>query len=371
MSDRVDCAVIGAGVIGLAVARKLAQAGREVIVIEAEAGIGTGTSSRNSEVIHAGIYYRAGSLKARLCVAGKLALYDYCQSHGVPHRQIGKLIVAVTEPELETLAQIRDKAAANGVADLTFLSAAEVKMIEPEIACVGALFSPSTGIVDSHQLMLAYQGEAEAAGVMIAFMSPVAEAAAEAGGFRIETGGEAPATVNSRWLINAAGLQAREIGARIHGLDPASVPPGYFLKGNYFTLSGRAPFRHLIYPAPVVGGLGTHVTLDLGGQVRFGPDTEPVQETTGPFDYAVDPGRAESFYAAIRRYYPALKDGSLDPGYAGIRPKLGRPGEDADFMIQGPSAHGVPGLVNLYGIESPGLTASLPVADAVAALLQN
>ncbi len=371
MSDRVDCAVIGAGVIGLAVARKLAQAGSEVIVIEAEAGIGTGTSSRNSEVIHAGIYYRVSSLKARLCVAGKLALYDYCQSHNVPHRQIGKLIVAVTEPELETLARIRDKATANGVTDLTFLSAAEVKMIEPEIACVGALFSPSTGIVDSHQLMLAYRGEAEAAGAMIAFMSPVGEAAAEAGGFRIETGGAAPATLNSRWLINAAGLQAREIGARIRGLDPASIPPGYFLKGNYFTLSGRPPFRHLIYPAPVVGGLGTHVTLDLGGQVRFGPDTEPVAETSAPFDYAVDPARAESFYAAIRRYYPALKDGSLDPGYAGIRPKLGRPGEDADFIIQGPTAHGVPGLVNLYGIESPGLTASLAVADAVAALLQN
>jgi L-2-hydroxyglutarate oxidase LhgO len=367
MDDRVDCVVVGAGVIGLAVARKLALSGREVIVIEAEAGIGTGTSSRNSEVIHAGIYYPVDSLKARLCVAGKIALYEYCRSHGVPHQRIGKLIVAVTEAELKTLAQLRNKAAANGVTDLTFLSAAEVKMIEPEIASVGALFSPSTGIIDSHQLMLAYQGEAEAAGAMIAFTSPVTATAVEAGGFRIETGGDAPVILHSRWLVNAAGLQARKVGARIHGLDPATVPPGYYLKGNYFTLPGRSPFRHLIYPAPVVGGLGTHVTLDLGGQVRFGPDTEP----TAGLDYRVDPARAESFYAAIRRYYPALRDGTLNPGYAGIRPKLGKPGDVADFMIQGPAAHGIPGLINLYGIESPGLTASLAIADHVAALLQN
>ena len=367
MADRVDCVVIGAGGIGLAVARRLAQSGREVIVIEAEARIGTGTSSRNSEVIHAGIYYPPNSLKARLCVAGKLALYDYCRSRGVPHQRIGKLIVAVTEAELETLARLRDQAAANGVTDLTFLSRAEVKAIEPEVFCVGALFSPSTGIIDSHQLMLAYQGEAEAAGAVIAFSSPVEQIVAEQGGFRIETGGRTKAAISARLLVNAAGLKAQAISRRLRGLARKTIPPGYFLKGNYFTLSGRPPFRHLIYPAPVVGGLGTHVTLDIGGQVRFGPDTEQVTD----LDYTVDPARAESFYLGIRRYYPALPDGSLNPGYAGIRPKLGTPGEEADFMIQGPAEHGVPGLVNLYGIESPGLTASLAIADAVAARLGN
>jgi L-2-hydroxyglutarate oxidase LhgO len=365
MADAVECVVVGAGVVGLATARRLALDGREVVVLEAEGGIGTGTSSRNSEVIHAGIYYEPGSLKGRLCVAGKLALYDYCSSRGVPHRRLGKLIVATTEAEVPTLAELKARAAGNGVLDLEDMDGRDARLLEPELRCVRALLSPSTGIVDSHALMLAYQGEAEDRGAAFAFRSPLLAARATRHGFRLAvgdgTGGRSE--IDCAVLINSAGLQALAVARRIEGLPPTQIPPSHFLKGNYFTLAGRPPFARLIYPVPVPGGAGTHVTIDLAGQVRFGPDTQPVET----LDYAVDPARADSFYAAIRRYYPGLRDGALQPGYAGIRPRLGTDARAArDFLIQGPAEHGVPGLVNLFGIESPGLTASLAIAEAVA-----
>ena len=368
MADAIECVVVGAGVVGLAVARRLARDGREVVVLEAEGGIGCGTSSRNSEVIHAGIYYAPGSLKGRLCVAGKLALYDYCRSHGVPHKRLGKLIVATTEAEIATLADLKARAAGNGVGDLVYLDDAEARRLEPELHCVRALLSPSTGIVDSHALMLAYQGDAEDHGAALAFRSPLLAARVTNHGFRLGVGDGAGGLneVDCAVLVNSAGLQALDVAHRIDGLPPARIPPGHYLKGNYFTLPGRPPFSRLIYPVPVPGGAGTHVTIDLGGQVRFGPDTQPIDR----LDYDVDPRRADSFYAAVRRYFPRLRDGALQPGYAGIRPRLGADARDAwDFVIQGPAEHGVPGLVNLFGIESPGLTASLAIADAVARAL--
>lgn len=364
MTERVECVVVGAGVVGLAVARRLACAGLEVIVLEAEATIGTGTSSRNSEVIHAGIYYPPGSLKAKLCVAGKWELYAYCQRHGVSHRRLGKLIVATRAAENATLETLAARARANDVDDLRPLSGAEAMALEPQLTCTAALHSPSTGIVDSHGLMLAYQGEAEDHGAMLAFRSPLERGHVETDGFLLEVGDATGGTsrLACRVLVNAAGHGALPLARRLDGLPPELLPGSYLLKGNYFTLSGKPPFSRLIYPVPVPGGAGTHVTLDLAGQVRFGPDTEAV---TG-FDYRVDPARAASFYAAIRRYYPQLPDGALQPGYAGIRPKLGHPGSDGDFLLQGPAEHGISGLVNLFGIESPGLTASLAIAEQVA-----
>ena len=380
MDESLDCVVVGAGVVGLAVARALAQAGREVVVLEAAEGIGTETSSRNSEVIHAGIYYPKGSLKARLCVQGKQALYAYCAERGVPHRRCGKLIVATEAAQLATLADIRAKAAANGVSDLTPLSRQEAQALEPEIECVGALLSPSTGIIDSHAFMLALQGDAERAGAVFAFHSRVARARVVDGGFEIEVqtltepAEPAPAagaagsadgsttTWHARTLINAAGLHAPDVAARIEGLDARHVPRAHYARGHYFTLSGRPRFQRLIYPVPQPGGLGVHLTLDLQGQARFGPDVQWVDA----IDYTVDPKRADAFYAEVRRYWPALPDGALQPGYAGIRPKLAGPeAPNLDFRIDGPAQHGVPGLVNLLGIESPGLTASLAIGDVV------
>jgi len=363
MTESVECVVVGAGVVGLAIARALALQGREVIVLEAEEAIGTHTSSRNSEVIHAGIYYPAGSLKARLCVQGKNALYPYCKSLGVPFDNCGKLIVACSDGELAGLEKIRRQAAANGVEDLTFIDPAVVRQMEPEVRCLGALQSPSTGIIDSHSLMVAYQGEAEAAGTMIAFHSPVESGRVVADGVELTVGGENPMQLHCRILVNSAGLGAPALGAALQGFPQDHVPPGYLCKGNYFTLSGvKSPFRRLIYPAPEQAGLGVHVTIDMGGQARFGPDVEWVDR----MDYNVDPKRSESFYAAIRRYWPGLPDGALAPGYSGMRPKLQKPGELAkDFMIEGPKDHGVPGVVQLFGIESPGLTASLAIADLV------
>ena len=362
MSEKTDSVVIGAGVVGLAVARALARSGREVVVLEATGLIGSATSSRNSEVIHAGIYYPTNSLKASLCVAGKHALYDYCASRNVAHRRIGKLIVASEPDELATLDTLQRQALANGVADLRFLSAAEVKTLEPELNAVGALLSPSTGIIDSHGLMLAYQGEAEAAGAMIAFETPVLGGAIEDRAIVVETGGDAPMRLKCRHLVNAAGLTAQAVATHLEGFPRSAIPPSHLAKGNYYGLSGRAPFRHLIYPAPVPGGLGVHITVDLTGRGRFGPDVEWIDE----IDYTVDPGRADAFYAAVRRYWPGLQDGVLEPDYAGIRPKLTAAGEPAgDFVIQGPAVHGIDGLVNLFGIESPGLTASLAIADRV------
>jgi L-2-hydroxyglutarate oxidase LhgO len=361
--DNVECIVVGAGVVGLAVARALARAGREVVVLEAEDAIGTHTSSRNSEVIHAGIYYPKGSLKARTCVAGRQRLYAYCEAHGVPHRRCGKLIVATGEAQLPELAGIRRKAQENGVADLVEIPAAEAMRMEPALHCVAALHSPSTGIVDSHALMLAYLGDAEAAGAMLALKSPLQGVVVSGSGFAVRAAGT---EIHARILVNSAGLRAPSVARLIAGFPAGRIPPELYAKGNYYALTGRPPFSRLVYPVPEPGGLGVHVTLDLAGQARFGPDVEWVDR----INYEVDPRRAERFYQAIRRYWPALPDGALAPGYAGIRPKISGPDEPAaDFMIQGPAEHGVPGLVNLFGIESPGLTASLALADDVAALL--
>ncbi|HEY4133995.1 MAG TPA: NAD(P)/FAD-dependent oxidoreductase [Alphaproteobacteria bacterium] len=370
--ERADAVVIGAGVVGLAVARALALAGREVIVLEAADAIGTGTSSRNSEVIHAGIYYPKDSLKARLCVAGSRRLFDYCASRGVGHRRCGKLIVAADEAQMAALEGLRQKAHANGATEVHWIEAAEAKALEPALACVGALSSPMTGIVDSHGLMLAYQGEAEERGAVIAFNSPVEGGAVEDDGILLNVGGATPMRLKCRLLVNSAGLTAPMLARRITGLPPASVPASHYCKGNYFTLAGRSPFTRLIYPAPEVAGLGVHLTLDMAGQAKFGPDVQWLDVKDGdPLDYVVDPRRGDGFYAAIRTYWPGLPDGALQPGYAGIRPKVQSPSDktQADFIIQGPADHGVAGLVNLYGIESPGLTSSVALADAVAAKL--
>ena len=364
--DKVDSLVIGAGVIGLAVARALALAGREVLIVERNERFGMETSSRNSEVIHAGLYYPRDSLMARCCVEGRVALYDYARARGVPHARLGKLIVATNEDERGQLEAIRARAAANGVDDLRVLSAGEARAMEPALACVGALHSPSTGIVDSHAYMLALLGDAEAEGATLACRAPFVSARAIAGGFEVEIGGEEPTRLACRTLVNAAGLHAPAVARAIAPTPRELTPREYFARGVYFTLAGRAPFSRLIYPVPAPGGLGTHLTLDMGGQARFGPDVEWIDA----IDYTVDPRRAAAFYTAIRRYWPDLPDGALQPGYAGVRPKISGPGEPArDFVIQGPAVHGVAGLVHLFGIESPGLTASLAIAGRVAALL--
>ena len=366
--DEIECIVVGAGVVGLAIARRLAQAGREVIVLEAEDAIGTQTSSRNSEVIHAGIYYKADSLMARFCVAGKRALYDYCHDHGVAHRNCGKLIVATTPKEADKLAAICAHAAANGVDDLTALSGAEAHAMEPALACEAALLSPSTGIIDSHGYMLALRGDAEDAGAAFAFLSPLLGAAFRNDGFQIQVGGDAPMRLRCRLLINAAGLAATAVARGINAMPPAQIPSAYLAKGNYFSCSAKAPFSRLIYPVPEPGGLGVHLTLDLAGQARFGPDVEWIDA----IDYAVDPARAERFYPAIRRYWPGLPNDALMPSYSGIRPKIVPPAVAVqDFVIQGPRDHGIGGLVNLFGIESPGLTSSLAIADHVAEMMAS
>jgi L-2-hydroxyglutarate oxidase LhgO len=361
--ERVDCVVIGAGIVGLAVARALARAGREVIVLEEASAIGTETSSRNSEVIHAGIYYAPGSAKALLCVKGRELLYRYCEERGVGHRRCGKLIVATAAEQVAALHKIQAQAAANGVHDLRLLTAAEANAMEPALRCVAALHSPSTGIVDSHALMLAYLGEAEDHGAMHALLSPVTGGEIGAQGIALEVGGAEPMRIRAHTVINSAGLMAQRCAASLRGFPRDKVPPCYYAKGNYYSLTTRPPFTHLIYPVPEAAGLGVHLTLDLAGQARFGPDVEWITE----IDYDVDLSRADGFYRAIRDYWPGLKDGQLAPGYAGVRPKLAGPDEPAnDFLIQGPAEHGVPGLVNLFGIESPGLTASLALAEQVA-----
>jgi L-2-hydroxyglutarate oxidase LhgO len=360
--DEVECIVVGAGVIGLAVARALALAGHEVLVLDRAWTIGFETSSRNSEVIHSGIYYPKDSLKATTCVEGRRRLYAYCREHGVAHAQLGKIIVASDEAEIPALEKITAAALANGVDDVERLDAAEAQRLEPELHCVAALWSPSTGIIDSHGLMLAYLGEAEAAGAMIVLRTPILAGKVRADGFELSTGGDEPDIIRCRYLINTAGLYAPALAHAIQDVPPETIPPAYFCRGVYFTLSGKTPFRHLVYPVPPPGGLGVHITLDLAGQARFGPDVEWIPSV----DYTVNPERGEAFYAAVRRYWPSLRDGTLQPGYAGIRPKISGPTEPAaDFVVQGPSTHGVPGLVNLYGIESPGLTASLALADEV------
>ncbi len=368
--ENIDCAVIGAGVIGLAVARSLAQAGREVLMLEAEQAFGTGISARNSEVIHAGIYYPTGSLKARLCVAGRDMLYAYCAERAIAHRRCGKLLVASNQSQLAQLDAVATHARDNGVSDLQFLTRAAALDLEPALECVAALLSPSTGIVDSHALMLALLGDAENAGAVLALRSPALGGAITADGILLDIGGSGGAETMqllAKTVINCAGLGAQTVAHALRGLPQATVPPLSYAKGNYYALAGRAPFAHLVYPLPEAetAGLGVHLTLDLGGQARFGPDVEWVEQ----LDYRVDPRRADAFYAAIRRYWPALPDGALTPAYAGIRPKPHAPGAAAcDFIVQGPREHGVPGLICLYGIESPGLTASLALAEYVVGL---
>ncbi len=382
--DRVDCVVAGAGVVGLAIARELARAGREVVILESATTWGSATSSRNSEVVHAGIYYPTGSLKARLCVRGRHLLSAFCADHGVPMQRCGKLIVATSEDQFPELQRLADQADANGLHDreaLQHLTAAQARAIEPALSCVAALWSPATGIIDSHALMTALLGDAEAAGATLAVASPLQGAQRVDDGWRLQIGGvdrgldgrdlSTHTELHCRTLVNATGLWAPQLSARI-GPRPAGAPalPGLHLcKGNYFSLTVRSPFSRLIYPVPEADGLGVHVTLDLGGQARFGPDVQWLSGIADPgeIDYAVDPARLAGLAEAIRRYWPDLPDGALRPDYAGVRPKLAGPGEPAgDFRIDGPAQHGLPGLVELFGIESPGLTACLAIAEHVA-----
>ena len=367
--DRVEAVVIGAGVVGLAVARALALRGREVLVLEAAEGIGTGTSSRNSEVIHAGIYYPAGSLKARLCVEGKRRLYSYCEERGVPFRRCGKLLVATDDAGAVALPAIVARAATNGVPDLQLLGRSQALELEPAIHCTAAVLSPGTGIVDSHALMLALQGDLEHAGGMAVFHARVEHMRSTAEGMVVRTaeGTELMADL----VVNSAGLFAPTVAGCIEGLEPRHVPRAYYAKGNYFTLSGRAPCSRLVYPVPdpkaPLAGLGVHLTLDMGGQAKFGPDVQWVESLDAPGVWDVDPARAALFEAEIRAYWPGLPAGALQPGYVGVRPKIAGPGQPAaDFVVQGPSVHGITGLVNLFGIESPGLTSSLALGELVA-----
>lgn len=363
--DQFEVVVIGAGVVGLAIARRLARDGRTVLIVEAEDAFGTITSARNSEVIHAGIYYPKGSLKAELCVRGRHLLYEYCSKRGVPHRRTGKWIVATHNGQLKQLEGIASSAAGNGVRDLYLLGSVEAREEEPDLRCVAGLVSPSTGIIDSHAYMLALLGEAEDAGATLALRTRLTVARAGPCGIELGFDGEA-VTIAARWLVNSAGLEAPRVAARIKGFPQPYCRRAYYAKGNYYSLSGRTPFRRLIYPVPEPGGLGVHLTLDMAGKARFGPDVEWVDEP----QYVVDPCRSEKFYPVIRKYWPGLPDGALVPAYAGVRPKICGPGEPAaDFVIEGPDVHGFPGVVNLLGIESPGLTASLALAERVSTIV--
>lgn len=366
--EEVEVLVVGAGVVGLAIARELALSGREVAVVEAASAHGTGISSRNSEVIHAGIYYPPASLKARLCVRGRGLLYDYVARRNVPHWQCGKLIVATRDEDVLQLEAIETNARASGVLSLERLTAEEAKALEPEIACVAALCSAETGIVDSHALMTALLADAREAGCMVAFASPLEHAVRESDGWSVSLPSGA---IRARVVVNAAGLEAPAVAAKMKGFPEAHVPRQWLAKGRYFALAGRSPFKRLVYPMPVPGGLGVHLTLDMAGQARFGPDVEWLAEGATP-DFDVDPSLAPAFEAEVRRYWPGVREGSLVPAYAGVRPKLAGPGEPAaDFRIDGAEVHGVAGTVHLFGIESPGLTAALAIAETVAARVKT
>lgn len=366
MSEQIDCLVIGAGIAGLSVARALARAGREVIIAEAGEAPAAGITARNSGVIHAGLYYPPGSLKARLCVAGREALYAFCAQRGVPHQRCGKLLVANGRDELAALQRIAANARASGVTSLQWLEGAQLRTREPALRAEAALWSPETGIVDAHALSWAVLGEAEQHGAVLALRSPVTGGDVGGGGLRVSVGAEPPLELRCRVVVNAAGLSAPGVARSLRGLPDSCVPRQWLARGHYFSLSGKAPFGHLVYPVPQDGGLGVHFTLDTGGGGRFGPDVEWIQSE----DYAVDPARADAFVQAVRRYWPDLPDDALQPAWAGIRPKLSGPGEaPADFMVQDRSAHGVPGLINLYGIESPGLTAALALGELVATMV--
>jgi L-2-hydroxyglutarate oxidase LhgO len=366
MAETVECVVVGAGVVGLAVARALALAGREVLVLEQEPGVGAHTSSRNSEVIHAGLYYRTGSLRARLFPRARDLMYAYCVEHGVPHRRIGKLFVARNAEEVPRLRNHMEGAAAAGVTDLQWLERDAARALEPNLVCEAAYLSPSSGIVDSHALMLAYRADLEAAGGMVVLRAPVQGGRATPDGFMLDVGGAEPTTVAARLLINCAGLGAPALARSIAGIPQETIPPAFLRRGVYFTVTGPPPFQRLIYPVHGKSGLDIHAVVDLAGRVRFGPDTEWIEK----IDYSVDPARAAHFYPAIRSFWPALADGALQPAYAGIRPTITGPGEPPlDFQVRTAADHGVPGLVNLFGIESPGLTASLGLAEYVAGLI--
>ena len=375
--EQVDCVVIGAGVIGLAVAREMALQGRETILLERESAFGTISSARNSEVIHAGIYYPKDSLKAKLCVEGNRLLYEYCRTHQVSTQPYGKLIVASDDSQLDDLQAILYKAQNNQVPDIKMISGDEAKALEPQLHCSGAILSSSTGIVDSHGYMLSLLGGFEDSGGMLAYQSPLIGArpvgtnASE--GFILEIGGADGMQIQTRLLINCAGMSAPAIAQKIEGLAPEHIPKAYFAKGNYFSLSGKSPFTHLIYPIPEPGGLGVHLTLDMGGQAKFGPDVEWLDiEGEGQIDYTVNSSRGDGFYEAVRRYWPGLKDGSLQPDYSGVRAKIVPPNAPAgDFCFNGPQDHGLQGLFNLYGFESPGLTSSLAIAKHLEGLIKS
>ncbi len=365
--DRLESVVIGAGIVGLAIGRALARTGRDVTILEAESLIGSHTSSRNSEVIHAGIYYPPGSRKARLCVEGRSLLYGYCEEKGIPHSRIGKLVVATNDDDIEAVRSYLRNAQANGVSDLQWLDSAEIHELEPQIRAVAGFFSPSTGIIDSHALMLALLADAEAAGAQLVVKSPVLGGSITESGIQLRVGGSDPVDIEAKEVVNSAGLFAQRVAHSIDGIAPQTIPPVYYLRGHYFEFAGPSPFRHLVYPKAGGGGLGVHVTLDLAGRARFGPDAS---EWTDVVDYRFNEALRDGFVRAIAAYFPAIEAKNLSPGYVGIRPKLVHKGQaDADFCVQGQREHGVVGLVNLFGIESPGLTSALRLADEVVALL--
>jgi len=365
MTEKVDTVVIGAGVVGLAVARALARAGREVVLLEKNAAFGEETSSRNSEVIHAGLFYKPGGLRARFCHPGKQQLYAFCDAFHVAYENCEKLIVAHDDDEIAQLRAIKTLAEQNGVTDLSFLTRAEARALEPEVECKAALLSPSTGIVDSHGLMLALLGDFEEAGGALALNAPVAGGRIDGNGAAIVVAGEAAMTLQASLVVNCAGLWCDRLARAIEGVPGETIPQLQYGKGQYFSYTGAAPFHRLIYPVPGRDSLGAHYTKDLGGQVRFGPDISYVDSNT---DYDVDPTRRDGFAESVRRFWPALDPEKLQPGYAGIRPKNAGPGKEGDYIIQGKETHGLGAYIGLYGMESPGLTSCLAIADHVAAM---